>query len=359
MSSKSLNDLHLARVNNFNLIRIVAALAVIYGHTAVITGQGPQDFFLQYIGYKFIGGVAVDVFFVVSGFLITGSALGRRGLIYYCFSRFLRIYPALIACVLITVFILGPALTESSQYWSNPQTLEYFLINATATGVIYTLPGVFENANDAAVNGSLWSIAVELKMYILILIFALLRIIRSRTVFNFVFFIGLVIGFLKPDTYSMFFEYANHRHVAMMFMIGAFAFLNKEDILINGPILLLLFGFAAITYGESSFGVAYALLLPYLTFYLAFAPGFQWFNRFGDYSYGVYLFGWPLQQCVYLAFPEIPNLFHTVLACMFALALSYGSWHLIEKRALSYKVPVSDKVKDLFSFDREKRRSND
>ena len=72
-------------------MRLIAALAVIYGHASAVTGKGPADIFLQWVGYKFIGGVAVDVFFVISGYLITQSALSKNGLIYYCASRILRI----------------------------------------------------------------------------------------------------------------------------------------------------------------------------------------------------------------------------------------------------------------------------
>lgn len=65
--------------NNFNIMRLIAAFAVIYGHAGAVTGKGPPDIFLQLIGFKFIGGVAVDVFFVISGYLITASIFKKNG----------------------------------------------------------------------------------------------------------------------------------------------------------------------------------------------------------------------------------------------------------------------------------------
>ena len=96
MTTENLGNLFEKNENNFNFLRLFAALMVIYGHTSAVTGNGPQDIFLQYIGFKFIGGIAVDVFFLISGFLITASAIHSKSLKYYIVSRIFRIYPALI-----------------------------------------------------------------------------------------------------------------------------------------------------------------------------------------------------------------------------------------------------------------------
>ena len=86
MNNDTLGAVFDARNNSMNIMRLLAALAVIYGHASAVTGRGPGDLFLQFVGYKFIGGVAVDVFFVLSGFLITASAMSGKGIRYFVVS---------------------------------------------------------------------------------------------------------------------------------------------------------------------------------------------------------------------------------------------------------------------------------
>ena len=333
----SLGDYFSEKNNNFNLMRLIAAFSVIYGHAPAVTGRGPNDFFLQLVGYKFIGGVAVDIFFVISGFLITASALGRNGLLYYLMSRFLRIYPALIICVTLSVFVLGSVLTDSSVYWSNQQTWSYLWSNATAFSTEYFLPGVFANAHDKAINGSLWSLAVEVRLYFIVFVLATTGILKNRTFFNLLFFVALLTGYFFSEQWLALFHYPNHLHVAMMFMIGSFAWINRFFIPMNPALLCGLLFFVASQHHTPGFGAAYALLLPYLVFYFAFVPGIAWFNNFSDYSYGVYLYGWIAQQLVLYLSPEMTNTLNTLYGCALALVLATVSWHLIESPALRLK----------------------
>ena len=337
MSSLSLGEFFRKKGNNLNLIRLLAAFAVIYGHASAVTGRGPNDIFLELVGYKFIGGVAVDVFFVISGYLITQSAMSKNGLIYYSVSRVLRIYPALIVCVLLSVFVLGALFTNDPEYFQSAQTWNYLWVNASTYSTEYFLPGVFTDLHDKAINGSLWSLAVEVRLYFIVFVLAVLGVFKSRALFNCLFFFSIVIGYLRPEFWKFLFAYENYIHVAMMFMIGSFCFINRESVYINSGVLLLLMFFAASQHDTPSFGVAYAILLPYLVFYVAFAPGAQWFNRFGDYSYGVYLYGWISQQLIILLVPESSNLLLTLLSSVLAFSFAILSWHFIEKPAIDWR----------------------
>ena len=116
--------------NNFNLMRLVAAWLVIYGHARAITKAGGQDLITWLTQFKFAGGVAVDVFFVISGFLIAAS-LQRNDVRSYLASRALRIVPGLAVCVALSAFVLGPLLTTSADYWHRPEVWRYFWINAS------------------------------------------------------------------------------------------------------------------------------------------------------------------------------------------------------------------------------------
>ena len=238
MNNDTLGAVFDARNNSMNIMRLLAALAVIYGHASAVTGRGPGDLFLQFVGYKFIGGVAVDVFFVLSGFLITASAMSGKGIRYFVVSRVLRIYPALIICVVLSVFLLGPLLTVSHEYWVSTATWRYLFGNATAYRTEYFLPGVFSGLHDPAVNGSLWSLLVEVRLYLMVGIGFMVGVFSSKRVFNTLFFSVIILGYFAPEVFSKLFGPENHRHVAMMFMIGAFAWVNRHSIPI-GPGLLL------------------------------------------------------------------------------------------------------------------------
>ncbi|WP_057380457.1 acyltransferase family protein [Pseudomonas aeruginosa] len=189
MNNDTLGAVFDARNNSMNIMRLLAALAVIYGHASAVTGRGPGDLFLQFVGYKFIGGVAVDVFFVLSGFLITASAMSGKGIRYFVVSRVLRIYPALIICVVLSVFLLGPLLTVSHEYWVSTATWRYLFGNATAYRTEYFLPGVFSGLHDPAVNGSLWSLLVEVRLYLMVGIGFMVGVFSSKRVFNTLFFL--------------------------------------------------------------------------------------------------------------------------------------------------------------------------
>jgi peptidoglycan/LPS O-acetylase OafA/YrhL len=168
------------RDNNFNLIRIVAALAVLVTHSfAVAIGTGDAEPFRGSLGMT-MGSIAVDVFFITSGFLVTSSLLNRQSTIEFIWARAVRIFPALLVMLFLTVFVFGVLFTSLpiSTYLSLPKTYIYLVKCGTLfMGVDYTLPGVFaSNPYKSVVNGSLWTMPYEVCMYaILALVWFALR----------------------------------------------------------------------------------------------------------------------------------------------------------------------------------------
>lgn len=238
---------------------------------------------------------------------------------------------------MLTVCIVGPILTVTDNYFVNRETWTYLWMNSTAYSTVYFLPGVFETLHDRAMNGSLWSIVIEVKLYLIIFFLGFLSILKNKYVFNFLFFLLLIIGYFQPAFFDFFVKYEHHKHVALMFLMGSFIYVNKDDFYLNPLILLLLFFFAATQHGTNNFGVAYNVLLPYLVFYMGFSFEIKLFNKLGDYSYGVYLYGWLVQQLVIYSYPSISNFYHAIISIFFALLLGVISWHIIEKKAMACK----------------------
>lgn len=332
------------RPNNFNLIRLVAALLVIYGHSYAVVASGGADAFTRYVGWGFFGSVGVDSFFVISGFLVTASALKadwRR----YVVSRILRIYPGLIVCVLLSVFVLGPLVTTDPGYFRSSQTWRYLIRNGTGFSIEWFLPGVFGDLRDKAVNGVLWSVMLELKLYAIVLGLYLVGILQRRSLFNVLAFAVLTVGYLSPST-MLFGNSPTDLHVCSLYVFGMLLWINRDRIILNEFILLGLLCVAAITQGTNKFVVAIALLIAYSVMMAAYLPGLGWFRKVGDYSYGVYLYGWPVQQLVLKLNHNMSAPMDTLLACLIALAMAAVSWHFLEKPLLSLKdrLPRPQKV---------------
>lgn len=338
-----LSDVFVGKNNNLTFIRLLAALAVIYGHAyAVVPGFG-GDWVLRTTGYAFAGGVAVDLFFLISGFLVTASVL-KAGVRHYVVSRVLRVYPALWVHLILVTFVLGPFITTLplSSYFTHSDVWSYFFGLAGTYKGAFFLPGVFEGNADHAVNGSIWSVLIEVWLYCILLGFYLIGILRSRAIFNVIFFVLLVIVWQDSSHVPSFISGTTNLHVCMMFYIGSFLYINREMVPVSPYYLLLALFLSGMTIGTDRFPYAYALLL--VTFFCSasFSSQFAWMDRYGDYSYGVYLYGWPSQQIVALLFPKLSPLPNALISMVLALMLAILSWHLVEKRALRLKNLFSD-----------------
>ena len=302
METRSIGEYFDSRTNNFHVIRLLAALAVIYGHSYAITGVPGDDIFLRHVGFRFIGGVAVDVFFLISGFLIA-SSLEHGTLLRYAAARILRIFPALFVCVSLCVFVVGPALTTVQDYWSQSATWRYFFQNAFLLSTEYRLPGVFEQLPDKGVNGSLWSLPLEFRLYIFFFLLALLGLMKP-TRFSALVLIGLIIGYFEVPKYEILVRYSTWVNSTMFFMAGGFIWHHRYQIKLSFvAAVLVLFPCAAFIHTDR-FAIPYAVALSYLTMFLAFVPRLPRIRE-RDLSYGVYLYGWPVAQLVQHFRPKI------------------------------------------------------
>lgn len=149
--------------NNFDGVRICLALIVVFAHMATLT----QAYDFKYFNLLFDSNFAVKGFFAISGFLVTKSYLSSRSTLEYAEKRFRRIYPAYTAAIALCISISLFCTTSSlSEFFQSPQTLKYIFANLTFLNFIQpTLPGTFETNPVQALNGSLWTIKVEVMLY--------------------------------------------------------------------------------------------------------------------------------------------------------------------------------------------------
>lgn len=337
--------------NNFTLIRLAAAFFVLVSHSfALSTGRPEEEPLTALLGFS-LGTVAVDIFFSVSGFLVTGS-LCRRGDPYIYFrSRVLRIYPGLFVMIVITVLLIGPAITrlDFTEYFLSPETGRYFLRCATLIfGVSYVLPGVFEaNPYPQAVNGSLWSMPYELRMYLVLLLMWLLAQKCSRGTKRADVF-GAVVT-LAAGVAWVIFVIGQWQHwstkwpkLAVEFFAGAFLYIFRariEPSLANFALSSCSLIAVRVLISQSAMLALYVLVLPYLIFCIAYAPvgPLKAVREIDDISYGVYIYAFPVQQLVVCLIPGIGALGLTVYSLAIVVPLAIVSWYIVERPALALK----------------------
>ena len=188
-----LADLLERKGNNLDLVRLICSCMVIFGHSFLLTADpafpfGIWDPVSRYLGYEgvYMASLAVKIFFFISGLLVTNSLLRKKSIPAFLIARFLRIWPALIALLLITVFVVGPLCTnlKPAEYFTERDTYAYLWENFLML-TSRTLPGVFvSNPLSNQVNASIWTLPYEIAAYLGILLLYALRLINSRLIFS-------------------------------------------------------------------------------------------------------------------------------------------------------------------------------
>lgn len=319
--------------NHFHALRLFAAWLVILSHAYAITGRGNDEPFAHLTGAKAAGAVAVDIFFVISGFLVAAS-VQRHAWRHFLLARALRIYPALIVCILLTVFVLGPALTTSAGYWSDARTWHYLWGNATLWRAEFWLPGVFEGLPRDAVNGSLWTLPIEVRLYLALLVAAAFGMLHRWR-----YLVAWALAMCGAAVYALR-AAPLPEHIAYLawacafFITGTLLWVWRDRVRLSWWVFAALLALAAALRGSTAFAVAYFAAVAYGTFCIAFRARLPAI-RHTDLSYGVYLYGWPMQQLALMA-GATTVVANTALATVLALGCAAVSWFLVERPALAW-----------------------
>ena len=342
-----------SRENNFDLIRLIAAGLVLFSHTYELY-RVPPDPWSRLAHYETFGGVAVAIFFIISGFLVARSYLTDPRPVAYMTKRCLRIFPALIGCVLVTVFVLGACMTPFTprEYFLHPQTRDY-LRCICLYDIRFNLPLVFaHNPLPHTVNGSLWTLPVEFTMYLAVLAFGMLRALSRRWIWV------ILAGILLMDWQVLHWFWPGKvaqlakagmliqplLKLSFLFFVGALFYLYRDAIRLDWRIFLLSVFVIAVSLRTPQGPFIFSVALGYVVIYLGFAPipGIRWITHWGDFSYGVYLYAFPVQQALIQlslrnGVPALRFRDHLILSTVITLALAVISWFVIEKPALSLK----------------------
>jgi peptidoglycan/LPS O-acetylase OafA/YrhL len=333
---------------NFLFIRLVCAASVVFSHSFLI-GEGSEqnEPLVRLLGPGNILGIyGVFIFFFASGFLITQSAFGSQSAFSYAWKRIIRIYPALLVCALLSALVLGPIFTSAplTEYFSSLAPVKYLV--KTAFGVegggwqIATVR-FYDSANKMGdgMNGSLWTIPQELICYIITGLLLIAGLLRWWVV---ALLCAISLPFMTVPHYDWPMTVQNFLLCFPSFAFGALLFFVRRAWGLHGGIALASSGLAIIAALSGRFMEFFPLLGVYPLIWLATSDRVRLpsLKGWGDISYGLYLYAWPVQQTVRVVLGEKATWWGVFgISLPVAALLGYVSWHLLEKHALKLKRP--------------------
>lgn len=321
--------------NNLDLVRLIAACLVIYGHANAFVppDRAGGDWVAGLLGFDYSGSLAVKVFFFLSGLVVTNSLLEKKSLLQFAIARFLRILPALAFVLVGCALVVGPAMTSLplSEYLLDSHTLGY-VWHGLLMQIRFELPGVFGGHTTSTVNGSLWSIPHEVNAYFVLAGAFALGLHRFRWLALAVTVFIAIDPLLSPRLLlSWRASNAEIDPLVPCFATGALMALFKEQIRIEPRVVLgslvMFLTFQKAPYGHYLFYIA----LFFCILYVFSRPMLLRLRLPADVSYGVYLWGWPIQQLLAHASPDMGVQWHRLWAIVLSCGMGWVSWHLVEK----------------------------
>lgn len=344
---KTISDYSTGRDNNLNLIRMIAASSVLIGHAWPLSlGVSANE--PQIPGW--LASTAVLIFFCISGFLVTRSIDRTSSFSNWIAARFMRLYPGLLVVLLLTVLVLGPAVSQlaTQDYLFQIDTLTYTLRNLTLLKLQYGLPGVFDNnPYPSAINGSLWTLVYEVACYGGVFVFGVFLRLKFRMppILFFVGYLALYVGIKILNLYDLAPHHAlGFVKLSFVFVVGMAFYVWRNAIPLHifpGVIILL------ISYLLSNTIISremWLVTLTYWAFLASYLPSgrIRNYNKLGDYSYGIYIYAFPVQQTLVFAIGPLTPSENIMLAAPITLILAVFSWHLVEQPALAKRTIVAN-----------------
>ena len=335
-----LGDVSKGRDNNLNLIRMVAASAVLVSHAFPIDrGTGADEPLRRLVGHS-LGTLSVYVFFLISGFLITASFRHTSGTGRFVAARALRLFPGLAVSLLAVAFLLGPVVTglPVTTYLGDGRTWRFLAANVTMAFPQYTLPGVFVDNPYPTVEGSIWTLIHEVACYGLVLIAGLCGLLRGRRIWILIglYALGWALSLALPQLLPP--RLQTLQTLSLPFFAGMCGWMFRDRIALSFLGVALTFAIWIVARDTPVAFLALVVFLGYAVAWLAYVPRgiVRAYNRQGDYSYGVYIYAFPLQGLVVWAFGSVGPALNVILAFPPTLLAAIVSWHLVEKPALGW-----------------------
>lgn len=328
----------MVRLNNFEFVRMFAALAVIISHSYPLIGVAEPV--KEHTQYLTLGGFSVAIFFSISGYLVHKSYLKTNLFINYIRKRVLRIFPAFILMVFVTILYYISVVGFSYPVFM--ESVEYFL-NTTLVYQDFRLKGLFVDNYSDLVNGSIWTIRYEFICYFIFPVLFFLVKMYFGNFCNRKIAMVLVIASLFLIDVLMFFgvldpEWLKMKEVVryvMFFCLGAlFSELGFDCKKYYKPLLILFVVAFFLDERVSYFIWLVSIPVVAIGFGLDSFSGINKVSVLGDPSYGIYLYGMLIQQIFYFTYLAYGFYVYNILCLIISVIAGYISYHILEKKMM-------------------------
>ncbi|TFC44957.1 acyltransferase [Cryobacterium sp. TmT2-59] len=346
--------------NSLGLIRLILASVVIFDHAFPLGGYGADPFFRLTRDQASLGSLAVAGFFAISGYLIAKSGMSSD-VVQFLWRRVLRIFPAYWTVLLLTALVIAPIVWVTtghaiSNYFTlapnNP--LNYFTANWTLNIGTYGIYDIFATTTPygrevgaSVFNGSIWTLIYEWQCYLLIGAGVAFGVFYKAKILvpivTMLLFVIQIVNVTNPSGLAAIAPYLSDTQritLTFTFMLGAsIAVYSKKIVygnglgILSGLVLLL-----SLRYG--GFMTIGVIAGTYFVLYLAASlpRQVQWVGSKNDYSYGVYIYGFLVQQVTaHLGWYKFGYFPYALIALVLTFGCAWLSWHLVEKRAMALK----------------------
>lgn len=334
--------------NNFGFLRLFFATLVIVSHVPeALDGNRNREYLVRFFGSMSLGDLAVDCFFLISGYLILMSYQNSSSLTSYFSKRILRIYPGYLLAYILTLIVVIP-LAQGLSFLMQFDT--WFWFKSVVRMFVLDVPwaeGVFDKTPIPYLNGSMWTIKYEflcygmvpvlfyffkenLKYYVLTL---LILVSTSYMAAYADFDIGI------PTPVSL--QLSSATRLLPFFIMGSIFYLMRHRIQYKAHYMVMcVAGLFVMFFDPHLAPLALMTMGAYLLFGFAFHYKSQALSQVGtkvDLSYGIYLFAWPIQNLIIQHFPSITTIPLTLLVIVLSAAVAYLSWTFVEKPFMQMK----------------------
>ncbi len=325
-------------------LRLLAATVVVLFHSFALNRLWARDPLGMLMPGTDLGQFGVQIFFFLSGLLVAQSYARHASIAKFALARVLRLYPALVAATLFTIALAA---------WSSALPLETFLLHhdtlvyalQRASGLVANdaLPGAFATNPLPLVNGSLWTLPIEIKMYIGVAGAGLLGLLTRKWLLAAVVAACAVLITIYPQSFPITPDFRGTRLIVLMFALGALCFAWREHIPLSIPAALVGVALLYVFPAARAHVVVYSLLTSYLVLTIGYNPRLQ--NALPplatDLSYGIYVYSFPVQQTLIEhwggSFAGNPWLLFPAAMCIVA-PIAALSWFGLEKPFLRLKI---------------------
>ncbi|HEY3989679.1 MAG TPA: acyltransferase [Acidobacteriaceae bacterium] len=336
--------------DNIDFLRLAFALLVVFAHSFTITqGSDRAEPFMRLTRGQVTGGhIAVDAFFILSGFLITASYERSGSARSFLKKRIARVYPGFFALTVVTALFFAPLAGGEVEGRGVLGKLVLVISSIVRLKGIRST-GVFAaNPLPYLLNASLWTVSYEFLCYLGVLVLGVAMLLHRRRVLVIIFGASIAVSILylhfgwysSKSLSAVLFGYPQDwARFIPMYLAGVVFYLYRTSIPLHARGALLA---AATMVAACILPFGYSLLFPvcgtYLLMYLAFCKRLPLYRvmRFGDLSYGTYLYAFPIQQLLVQHFALRSPLRLFAAATPLVLVAAAVSWFSVERPALRF-----------------------